>query len=176
MVIMGHCVVRAGVALLMAVVMPLSGVPHFDCVCPDGRVKPFCSGRASPDTGCCCGGSCCPSAQGGKCCCRAQEPSPSAPAGQSCCSHKHRLPSPHPSGGSGQVKGTCCHLTLVQAEPPGFTLAGAEANPPTFGFSTPLCQAEFVSLVSSGRGRFSVPRQHHPPPTDLIITLRHLTI
>lgn len=178
MIFPGHCVVRAGVAFLMAVAMPLSGLPHFDCVCPDGHRKAFCSGRCSSDTGCCCAGSCCPSAQGGKCCCRVRESSQPGSAGSGCCKHKtQQLPSPQAPNSESQLSGGCCHLTLVQAEPPGVFLAGEKVIPhPTDGLSAPLCQAPFVSLVSSGRGPFSGRSCQRPPPTDLVITLCHLTI
>ena len=177
---MGQSATRVGVAILMAVTAPLSGVPHFDCVCPDGHRKPFCSGRPSADTGCCCGTSCCQSTREKKCCCRAEgRPQPGA-TGSDCCGHRgkrERRPDA-PAGGSEIVRGGCCHLTLVPAEELGAAPAGSEAAQHLTGWlAAPLHQAEFATLVpSSGHGRPCGHDLQRPPPTDLVITLRHLTI
>src|SRR5438552_288534 len=48
----------------------IGSTPHIVCRCPDGTVKQFCSGQASPESSCCCNGHCCssPSDGGGGCC------------------------------------------------------------------------------------------------------------
>jgi hypothetical protein len=77
----------------------------------------------------------------------------------------------------GQIQGGGCHVTLIQPDSAGVILTGATAKPDAAdGFSIPICQAESVSLPSSGGGRFRGDYHERPPPTDLVITLRHLTI
>ena len=48
-----------GLVWLTAAMTLVAGLPHFDCRCPSGQVKPFCLATASKKTGCCCGGACC---------------------------------------------------------------------------------------------------------------------
>src|SRR6516165_5475830 len=45
----------------------LAGLPHFDCLCPNGQRGSFCLGTATGANWCCCGGSCCVTDQGGCC-------------------------------------------------------------------------------------------------------------
>src|SRR6266436_2825992 len=60
--------VRVAHAWLTAAALLVAAAPHFRCVCPDGRVKPFCLAVPSGPSGCCCGGTCCHGGQGGACC------------------------------------------------------------------------------------------------------------
>jgi hypothetical protein len=75
---------RVACAWLLAFLTPASGLPHRQCVCPDGGVKWFCL-RPADDTGCCCGSACC--VAGGA---AADAPPPAAPC--CCCRHHDRGP------------------------------------------------------------------------------------
>ena len=44
---------------LTAFMTLIVSTPHFDCRCPDGRIKPFCLALLTGKTGCCCESSCC---------------------------------------------------------------------------------------------------------------------
>lgn len=71
----------------------LAGLPHLQCRCPDGRIKPFCLSFVIPST--CCGRSCCAGPTDSQaerssqestkkpcCCCQALRPAPNNPAEQ----------------------------------------------------------------------------------------------
>jgi hypothetical protein len=64
--------IMVGLVCGAALMTPVSGMPHFCCRCPNGRVKSFCLGLSFKSTGCCCGGgSCCSGSPTAKsCCCR----------------------------------------------------------------------------------------------------------
>jgi hypothetical protein len=64
-----HQRTMSGLTWLTILLTPLTGMPHFVCRCPNGRVKPYCLGLASKASGCCCGCACCRRASEGKCCC-----------------------------------------------------------------------------------------------------------
>jgi hypothetical protein len=70
-------------AWLLAALTPAAGLPHRQCVCPDGGVKWFCL-RSSDDPTCCCGSACCGAVRAG-----ADRPAAAAPC---CCQHQDRAP------------------------------------------------------------------------------------
>src|SRR5438132_1028032 len=117
----------------------LFGSPlHFTCRCPDGTVKPFCTGQGTSESSCCCNGKCCCStSDGGGGCCKG-----SSSAGQekknapSCChqskpetsseaialrsggeSDQKTVPDPRRLAAEGlTISRTCCQKTLAQTE------------------------------------------------------------
>lgn len=171
-------VVQAGFVWLAAVTTLVAGLPHFDCVCPNGTHKPFCLGVSSPRTGCCCGGSCCSSSSGGKCCCQAQDSSADAQANQSSCCESQRKPSSETPSKGIRVNNSCCQKTAVAAEFIGFSPTNESAKQSmTAGFSALLPQLSFA-LTEPMAGSSSFPWSCYglPPPTDLVITLQHFLI
>src|SRR5438067_5740079 len=72
--------VRFVAGWLAAGTMLFAGIPHSDCVCPNGGHKPFCLSAPSAG-GCCCGGACCSESEG-NCCSPASEPPAEA---RGCC-------------------------------------------------------------------------------------------
>src|SRR5438093_8553718 len=86
-----------GLVWLTAAAIALAGVPHFTCLCPDGRFKIFCLNISSNNSGCCCGGKCC---SAGKSCCQ----------GGTCCAAKK---SGENKDRSGQAQSAGCLKTVA---------------------------------------------------------------
>ncbi len=169
--------VQVGFVCLTAVSTLIAGVPHFDCICPNGTHKAFCLGSASPRTGgCCCGGSCCSSSAGGSC--QAQDSSPAPQGDQACCCKSQPQPSSEAPATGSQVKGSCCTKTLAEGQllTVSPTTTGAHQNL-TDNFSTPLPQpaSRYPALVV-GQSLFAWHRCDLPPPPDLVLTLQHFLI
>jgi hypothetical protein len=158
---------------LMATALLFASTPHFRCVCPDGRVKPFCLAVPTGPTGCCCGGSCCSSKQGGHCCCC--QTGGTGKEGAGCCA-RHQARRGGPSCPQGRIQGTCCSKTpgdgLLAVEPgrpngPEGPAGASTFLPPAVSVAAP---APFIDHQLSW--------QNHdlPPPTDLVIALQHILI
>jgi hypothetical protein len=97
MYLLGDTLTKA-LATAAALLTVLAGVPYVRCVCPDGRVKLFCSGPSQAT-----------------CCCAPSHSDAEGATAASCCSHPDLpsdggLPEPDsvPSGGDGSVLGTKC--------------------------------------------------------------------
>src|SRR5438128_753530 len=153
------------------------GLTHFDCLCPNGNLKPFCFGFNSKSSGCCCGGKCC-SLAGNDCCCgRKGGPSrPKARGGFPCCQQ-----------GDQQTGSSRDARQHVQSNGCTRTLAGVEF----FTRSQPKIKVGEYSTFSSALPlqaiyNFSFPTTNHggkfreihllSPPTDLVVLLPHLLI
>ncbi len=155
--------VRGGMACLAACLTLLSGTPHFDCLCPDGHLKLFCSSFSSGSSSCCCRGSCCGAGAGEK-----------KPARCCCCHGRHARG--HTTPGS-RVSAPACRKTLSRSETA--TLPDSAANG-----SHVTATSAVVALVTlpgvlpadGGGYRLSWQSYDRPPPTNLVIALRHLTI
>jgi hypothetical protein len=153
---------------LTAATTLVAGVPHFDCLCPNGDRKPFCLGLASKATSCCCGGACCGTG-GGASCCQAQA---------SCCSHHKATSAKRPSNKHYQIGRTGCQrslvLTLCAAVTPGRPTTD-EGFPALRLAAVP---APAVLSVLPIRGTWLLTWRHYrlPPPPDLIVTLQHFLI
>lgn len=172
--------------LLTASMTVVAGMPHFLCVCPDGSIKPFCSGpTTSPNSSatCCCGGTCCSDTS--QCCCR----------GDCCQANKDHVtpgePGPHhndeysrditDSGtvaffSSENLPGSCCTQFLVGASPFVTSDHGVKSNwahclVASFG-DRPVLLTDEVSDQSRPTYRSSPPI----PVPDLIIAFQHFLI
>lgn len=174
----------------------LGSTPHFVCRCPDGTVKPFCSGKPSAGSSCCCGGTCCCSGNQGKkgSCCQSVQPRGPAGSRPSCCSHngaaqssgqsvpdtdgqKQGRPTDRAVGDGPAVSSTCCQKTLVSAEAP--SVVPPETKAPEKG--TPdvslldRMKVEHLGPTMTAGTAFREPYEL-PPPADLVTTLQRLTI
>ena len=158
-----------GLVWLTAGMTPLAGMSHLTCRCPNGRVKPFCFGLATNESGCCCGGECCTTAK------------PACPSARKaqvltrCCCQQQRAARAALANDCGCFTATCCTKTRV----------GPKASVVSYGEKPvpegPTVQAVLASqpmvssAVPSAPCRFR--REHQrPPPTDLVITLQHFLI
>src|SRR5262249_20190234 len=102
-------------AWLTAVLMLTTGIPHFDCRCPNGQVKRFCLGFVSGTSPCCCSGSCCSPVQDGKCCCQTRC-TPRAKQTSCCVQHQARRAQGQPPGAGYSTQPSGCVKTLIAAE------------------------------------------------------------
>jgi hypothetical protein len=197
-------IVQIGLVWSAAFMTLLAGIPHSECRCPNGQVKPFCLGSPSKTSGCCCGGGCCSPDSDGSCCKR-DGSVPSAPAEEkpSCCQgHTPQVdeavrghspvegtsPSPprrkdgsptQPSSTHGAVVvASGCQRTMANAEIVVVTPGKADTkNHKTAGVDGPAPAARLhpCSLVP-WPCRLSWDRHRLPPPTDLVVCLQHFVI
>lgn len=164
-------VIRAGAVWLTALMTLVTGLPHFVCICPDGHRKPFCLGFCSPTTGCCCAS---------ECCARSEAPSsPNADTMETCCSCHHKARSsntkqvPH-----AQLASQGCRKTIVQADFAIVTTGWRTAvDPSALVFPVPALDSVVKGPCPFDLdGRFAWRSCRIPPPTDLVVTLKHLLI
>jgi hypothetical protein len=165
--------VRLSLVWAAALLTPIAGTPHVDCLCPNGHVKLFCLNLSLHPTACCCGGSC--SGGGGSCSgCGTQAPDHQTPGkGKACCRHA-RLPGA-PAGN--RLAGTGCKKTLAEADSQTIPQASTAVDYPAA--AVPLAPA-FVPMLASapaaGGGPLSWQSSWLPPPTDRVIAFQHLVI
>ncbi len=175
----------------------VAGLPHFECVCPDGQRKPVCRGVKDAATGCCCGGSCCSSngqsvegtvrskSRGGCCCC--------CPQGEDTRRDKSGPTRDEPQGhvrqASQPAKGkkaddalrlgrSQCVRMLTHADDVTSTVnkATAKVAASLEPFALPADHPTPGSVPATASPRDSWQLSHAPPPTDLVIILLHLVI
>jgi hypothetical protein len=168
---------RIAFLLLTTAAVVVGGLPHYRCVCANGRVKPFCLSLASGQSGCCCGGTCCSADQGG--CCRRPSGGPGASAESKvrhCCGQDHVARTQPPNCTDQCLQGTGCRKTptvqeyLVSAsERP----AGRECN----GAPSLCLPPPYVLLAAPSVTRHMGWTSHDlPPPTNRVIAFQHLVI
>jgi hypothetical protein len=165
--------VRLTLVWAAALLTPVAGTPHVDCLCPDGHVKLFCLSFSLRPTACCCGGSCC-SSGGGCSCCNKQAPAQETHGkGKACCGHARQRGTP----ARNHIAGTTCRKTLAQAEtqtvPPGNT---AVHDHPTAIAPSPAAVPLPASAPATHGWQLSWHSYGLPPPTDRVIAFQHLVI
>jgi hypothetical protein len=106
-------------ATVAAVMTVTAGLPHTECLCPDGRVKLFCHGTTSNPSGCC-AGACSSSPEAKPCCCEAKKATArgsKAAKKRPCCAHPHAEPPKGPGADGSRLigKAPCCTKTVVAA-------------------------------------------------------------
>jgi hypothetical protein len=160
---------------LTAVMTLVAGLPHFQCQCPNGSIKPFCFGVFCSSTGCCCNNVCSGAPKGvyrngrgaaqGKgraaCCCR-NTGSPSAPRS---------------SSGTPQVQATGCQKSLVQHQH-FVTSASTKVTHNRGAIDSILPAFTTFSRLDPARATAAKQGLHSaaPPPLDLIIVLQRFLI
>ena len=146
-----------------------SGVPQLTCVCPNGRVKPFCLSILPGLAGCCCGA---PAALG-RCCCAGHAPAAST-SERPCCAVKRGAFSVKQSSHA-QAESPRCRKTLAPSA------VAVVDSPSTIGRPASDLSAPVLAFaVESGAGRLTrtsdARRGQRPPPHDLIVALQRLVI
>ena len=158
---------------LTAAMTLVAGTPHFRCLCPNGQVKHFCSGSASKQT-CCCSGNCCGSSEGG--CSKSAISSGKGKKSVCCGPHgREQVRSERTSGWS--IENKCCSRSLAPSE--FFSVSGCKSSGvKEVSARLPLAHRAVLVPFASATERCPISWQNHriPPPTDLVITLQHLTI
>ncbi len=136
---------------LLAVLMLASGLPHRQCVCPDGQVKWFCL-RPANDPSCCCNSACCAA-------CGATEDTPPTAAPCCCCRHPHQ-------GAAGGLRETPCRKSWQ----PSSVVADRRAREPSLT-TTPEAPALLtpvgVDTVCVPGALCAIIRQTNRPPPSL---------
>lgn len=144
----------------------LAGMPHLQCRCPDGRIKPFCLSILFAST--CCDRACCIDAAGSQ---SGHEIQPS-PSKKSCCCCQA---SQRPERGE-QIRPRECQKTIVKAS---IASPSDSVRSSAHDFASPLLDA-FGSIpfgnAQSEFGRFTASFPWSFPSTDRVIALRHLLI
>jgi hypothetical protein len=173
----------------------LAGLPHFECLCPNGQRGSYCLGIVTNATGCCCGGSCCISGRTGCCtptagddrgepqqaptCCGQQEGEDTpASEGESKgnCARQPPSPKPEPQGDPVHVQSPGCEKTLAHAEVLTFARADTSAPAP-FDLCLPLVDRLSPALPPGAvYDPIDWVTYCIPPPTDLVIALQHFLI
>ena len=145
---------------LTAFLTLVSGAPRWTCVCPDGRVMPFCLSILPGLSACCCG---------------ARADSPSASAGERpCCKGKH---------GGGSEKGPShsqfgrrgCHKTLTLSAVVAVPSVSADQQPAgdLHAHVGDFIAASCTSPALRASGPLGAQRY---PPGDRIVVLQRLVI
>lgn len=155
------------VATLTALMTVTAGLPLSQCRCPDGRIKLFCQGTASSESGCCCASSCSSGGAARPCCCGGKKTAPSQPKAtgkRPCCAHarEESKKSPEHRGTQLVVKASCCVKTVV-AQAPAFS---AEKTSVSVHFSGDLLA--FWQPVAIPQLVISATRAARPPPSSLL--------
>jgi hypothetical protein len=165
----------AGFSWLTAVMTLVTGLPHFQCQCPNGSIKPICFGVFCSSTGCCCNNVCpggpkgfCRNGRGG-----------TPTKGRVACCYRHTS-SPSATGsssGTPAVQNTGCQKSLVQQQH-FVKSASTKATLIRSAFDSIL--ATFTSFSGLDPAHTLVAKQglHSAaaPPTDLVIVLQRFLI
>src|SRR5262245_26246874 len=92
----------------------LAGLPHFECLCPNGQRGSYCLGTATNKTGCCCGGSCCLTKQGGCCAPISGDKDGEPQQAPTCCEQQDGEDTPP---GEGEPQRPCCRVPPPSPKP-----------------------------------------------------------
>lgn len=173
-------IIQTGAVWLTALMTLAAGTPHFECRCPNGRIKPFCLALFSGKTGCCCGGSCCSVIPGDedKALAAAAFPSSAGAKKTCCCCCKA------PAENAGSESRTASRFEKVGCRK---TLAEAAVAIPVPFVKAPVQDATahlFVpapepTMEPDGFGAcdcLPADYYHWPPPTDLVTVLQRFLI
>jgi hypothetical protein len=168
-------VVRFGLLWVAALLTPIAGTPHVDCLCPDGHIKLFCLNFSLRPTACCCSGSCCSAGGGGCSCCAANAPVHQVHGKvKACCAHAREEGST-PAGD--RLGGTPCKKTLAEADAQTLPRVTAAGHHHTTAL-TPAAAAVPVLAPGPSASSCLLSWQSYrlPPPTDRVIAFQHLVI
>ncbi len=168
-------ITRAGFACLTALTTLVAGLPHFQCQCPNGAIKPFCLGVFCSSSGCCCGDACSGTPKNPRCNAKSAPGRKGRPA--CCCAHPSSQPTPRRSDGPPGVEGRGCQKSLAQQQqlaPSAPSTVGHDhgaANPTLFAPAA-------LTQLGSARPATEINGLHlaAPPPSDLVIVLQRFLI
>jgi hypothetical protein len=161
-----------GKRLVSLVLLPaffLGTVPQVTCICSaaDGQAAgghPSCptKPRGERET------RCSDSPTGGSCCQHSAKP-----VEPSCCQPKQAVgpvSSPEPLASCGG----CCHQVIAPPAPAQTQEKSGAPKPQAFDFI--IAELPPPSVLANAQARFTLGARHAPPPLDLVIVLRRLTI
>ena len=173
---LAHRITHAGLVWFTAVATLFAGVPHIDCLCPNGDHKSFCFGFSRSGTDCCATSffSSSRNCKG----CQAEATSATAqPIKRVCCEGKPQ-PNIEGSNPTSQVNGKCCQKTLVPGDSAVTTLAMTTVKQQlTVAFAVILPQVESFSWRPTAEYGFILRHSSRfLPPIDLVISLQHFLV
>jgi hypothetical protein len=161
-----------GKRLVSLVLLPaflLGTLPQIACICSaaEGQAaggQPACptKPRGERET------RCSALATGDNCC----QPS-ATPVEPSCCQPKqaaNQLSSPEPLARCGG----CCHQVIAPPAPAQTQKKSGALKPQAVDFV--IVELPWPSVLADAQGRFTLGVEHAPPPLDLVVVLRRLTI
>ncbi len=173
-------ITRAGFGWLTAIMTLVAGLPHFQCQCPNGSIKPFCFGIFCSSSGCCCGDVCSGAGRGGvtpplRGNVRAVPGRKGRPA--CCCPRPVSRSTPQHSDGPPRVENRGCRKSLAQQQ----QLAPSSATKIVHdrgAVDTALLTPPARTPLDSARTGTDVGGLHltAPPPPDLVIVLQRFLI
>jgi hypothetical protein len=163
---------------LTAVTTLIAGIPHFDCRCPDGHVKPLCLAVTAEASGCCCGGSCCSAPATDS---HSRGPAQAGRARKkSCCARpQHDGLTSAPGNDGGALSGTGCVRTGQRSDAAALAPNTAAGRPDVTARATPFALTPVVPTSALPRAAFAAARgaaHSLSPPPDLLSLLQHLLI
>ncbi len=165
---------RSSQIWMTAVFTLFSGIPHFDCSCPDVRLNLFSSAPVS-QASCCCSTGCCTVADGSPCC-AADKTSGKPTVARSSDELRRDLTSVRIANAGPRFETRRCMRTLVQ--PTDFMMAQGDASPdrsPLLDASIPFL-VPFDLTLSKATASRSTRLDHEAPPLDLPILLSRYLI
>jgi|SRR5579875_763153 hypothetical protein len=147
----------------------LAGVPHLQCRCPDGHIKPFCLSILVPST--CCDRSCCAGPAGEQVERSDQGLTTTKPC--CCCCQAARQAASQPSE---QIRPIGCQKTFTEGQPaPRTDPVRYSAN----SFVSSFLDSHSLNAIGNPQpelGRFTALLHWSPPPSDPVIALCRLLI
>jgi hypothetical protein len=165
----------AGFSWLTAVMTLVTGLPHFQCQCPNGSIKPYCFGVFCSSTGCCCNNVC---SGGPKGFCRnGRGAAQGKGRAACCCRNTGSLSAPGSSSGKPQVQTTGCQKSLVQQQH-FVNSASTKVTHNRGAIDSILPAFTTFSRLDPARNTAAKQRIHSaaPPPLDLVIVLQRFLI
>jgi hypothetical protein len=166
---------RAGFAWLTAITMLVAGLPHFQCQCPNGAIKPFCFVVVYSSSGCCCSDACSGAPKDSRCNPEAASSRTGRPA--CCCAHSRGRRTPQDSGGAPRLEGKGCQKTLAQQQQ--FAPAAATKSVNERCVAHAVCVASVAVTPCGPAGAMTNLGGLHlaaPPPPDLVVVLQRFLI
>jgi hypothetical protein len=153
----------------------LGSTPHVVCRCPNGQIKLFCvSMFLTSSKSCCCNGSCCQSKAKSGCCCK------SGPAKKTGCGGETKSEKNPPlkgdAGADGAFSSSSCQKTFVKTNAPVLTRAETKSFDSGSSSLVLLATAELGCFIKPAPLRKIWRVAWPPPPTDLVTSLKRLTI
>ncbi len=161
-----------------AVMTLVAGLPHFDCRCPDGRVKPFCLSFAFETSGCCCSGTCCsPTEESANRSGYGTTPARQAKKAPCCSRHRGPETSELPSANGCRAGGSGCVRTLTQPQDVACAPSQATGRADVAALVAVPASVSFVhALPAAAHNQPSWETHSLAPPVDLVTVLQHLLI
>lgn len=169
-------ILHLAVVWSLAVGTLIAGLPHIDCLCPNGNRKLFCFGSLSDTSSCCCdNGSCCTKDRG---CCGPGNHPPDRKPEHTCCSKNAKAKPSQSSETQIQSHSPGCKRTWQPGKVTGIFESTAKLAVDFNDGPIVLLPTSTLDFSATNEGQCLLSFKTHPipPPTDLVVTLQHFVI